>query len=78
MHVTFKVLDQDEQDEMLERGDLLTEAMVGWRGVADEDGRRSRSPRSAKTRMLKRDWCAPALWAAGSRCSNGRAAARKN
>ena len=75
----FEVLDTEEIDRVgNEGGDVLSRALIGWHGVADEDGNDIPFTEENKKSFLGITYVRAALYNAYAEVQQGRAAARKN
>jgi len=75
----FDVITQDAMDAVvLASADLLERVLIGWEGVAGEDGEPIPFATEAKKDLLNITYVRHALFSAYSEIQQGRAAARKN
>ncbi len=78
-HAEFEVLDQDELNELvLEGKDMVSEVLVGWKGVADEQGGEIAYSAEEKKKLIAITYVRNAILTAYGEVQQGRAAARKN
>lgn len=77
----FKLLEQDELDAVMEHGgdrEIGCAVLVGWDGVADDNGAPIAFSEDARDALLKIPYVRAALVGAYFQCASGREAARKN
>ena len=75
----FDVITQEAMDAVvLASGDLLDRVLIGWEGVAREDGEPIAFSSEAKKDLLDITYVRHALFGAYGEVQQGRAAARKN